>query len=62
MTTTQEDADDLAQELYGINRRRGRYNCFDGMCGALDCETCYPYSSQFHPQGEFEEDDENGCE
>ena len=25
--------------------RRGRYNCRDGFCGALDCETCYGMSA-----------------
>lgn len=60
MTTTQEDADDLEYEL-GLRRRgRHRYNCHDGMCGAYDCETCYPYSAQF--RRDDEEDENNGCE
>ena len=41
------------QEYYEMKRRRRRYSCSDGYCGADDCDTCRP-GNRYH---EMEDED-----
>ena len=43
------DREDMAEEAAAERmqrRRRNRFNCNDGFCGASDCKTCHPTDSE----------------
>jgi hypothetical protein len=47
------DRDETRREFCD-KRKRARYSCSDGFCGAEDCETCHPGCTERNE----EEDDE----
>lgn len=50
--------DDLRDEEISRRKRRS-FNCSDRMCGADDCQTCYPTYSRTQYTSKQSKDDEN---